>query len=170
MDIHQLDPYDLRRHIGYVSQDAVLFSGSLRDNLTLAVPHCTDMALQNAIEIAGLQAFIQQHPQGLDMQISEYGRNLSGGQRQAIALARALLHDPCLVLLDEPTSHMDQASEQHVLRQLDQWLAGRTLLVVTHKMPLLNLVERILVLDQGKLVADGPKQQVLQALGAGNPG
>lgn len=170
VDIHQLDPYDLRRHIGYVSQDAVLFSGSLRDNLTLAVPHCTDMALQNAIEIAGLQAFIQQHPQGLDMQISEYGRNLSGGQRQAIALARALLHDPCLVLLDEPTSHMDQASEQHVLRQLDQWLAGRTLLVVTHKMPLLNLVERILVLDQGKLVADGPKQQVLQALGAGNPG
>ena len=167
VDIRQIDPGDLRRNIGYVSQDGQLLFGSVRENLAMGVPHADDAAIVRAAEISGVADFVNRHPQGFDMPVGEHGCFLSGGQRQAVALARTLVLNPPLFLLDEPTGAMDNRSEERVKQRLSEVIQDKTLVLITHRAPLLDLVERVIVLDQGKVVADGPKTQVLDALRAG---
>ena len=170
IDLRQLDPSEFRSRVGYVPQDVTLFYGSLRDNLTLSNTDVSDAALVRAAEIANLGEFINRHPQGFDMLVGERGDNLSGGQRKSVALARAVIHDPPILLMDEPTGSMDHSTELAVKRQLSEYIKGRTLLVVTHRNTLLEMVDRILVIDNGKLVADGARDTVVQALQQGKIG
>lgn len=170
IDIRQLDPAELRRNIGYVSQDVNLFYGSLRDNITLGVPEASDEQLLEAVRLAGLGEFINTHPAGLAMPVGERGELLSGGQRQSVTLARALLRDPSILLFDEPTGAMDHSSEEDFKRAMKGYASNRTLVVITHRTSLLELVERIIVIDAGKIVADGPKEQVVEALRQGRVG
>lgn len=164
VDSRQIDPIDLRRSMGYVSQDPVLFYGSLKQNLMQGAPFATDEQMLDAAKIAGVDNFAARHPEGYDMLISERGESLSGGQRQSIAVARALLNNPAVLILDEPSSNMDNQSEVALRRQLEPICATRTVLLITHRMPLLKLVDRLLVIGNGKIVADGPKEQVITAL------
>ncbi|MFV8818046.1 type I secretion system permease/ATPase [Haliea sp. E17] len=170
IDLRQLDPSELRSRVGYVPQDVTLFFGSLRENLTLANPHVSDSALVRAVEIANLSEYVNRHPQGFDMQIGERGESLSGGQRKSVALARAIVHEPPILLMDEPTGSMDHSTEVAVKQHLKGFVEGRTWLVVTHRNALLELVDRIIVVDNGKLVADGPRDSVIQALQQGRIG
>ena len=170
VDIRQLDPADLRRNIGYVAQDVTLFYGSLRDNIAIGAPYADDAAVVAAAEAAGLAEFVNRHPDGFDMMIGERGDSLSGGQRQGIAIARALLMDPPILLLDEPTSAMDYSSEQQFKQRLQQLAAHKTVLIVTHRNSLLDLATRVIVVDDGRVVADGPREQVIQALQGGRVG
>ncbi len=170
IDLRQLDPSELRSRVGYVPQDVTLFYGSLRENLTLANPQASDAALVRAVEIANLAEFVNRHPQGFDMQIGERGDSLSGGQRKSVALARAMVHEPPILLMDEPTGSMDHSTEVAVKQQLKGVVEGRTWMVVTHRNALLELVDRIIVVDNGKLVADGPRDSVVQALQQGRIG
>ena len=167
IDIRQLDPAELRRSIGYVSQDVTLFYGSLRDNIVLGSPLSDDEAILNAITISGMEDLINAHPDGVDMQVGERGAQLSGGQRQSVGIARAVVHEPGILLLDEPTSAMDRATENLIKQNLRQFLQGRTALLITHRISLLDFVDRVIVMDRGKIVADGPKDQVLQAMRGG---
>jgi len=167
IDLNQIDPTDLRRSVGYVPQDVMLFAGTVRDNITIGLPHATDAQILTAARLAGVEGFVNQHPLGFDMPVGERGSRLSGGQRQAVALARALLHDPTILVLDEPSNSMDNASEDVMRRQLKGYLKNRTLLMVTHKMSLLDLVDRLIVVDGGRILADGPKDSVLEALKQG---
>ena len=167
LDIEQLDIAEVRRQIGHVPQDIQLFSGTLRDNLVLGARQASDERIREVAELAGVQAFAQLHPQGYGLPVGERGQRLSGGQRQQVALARALLLDPPLLVLDEPTSAMDAASEERLIQRLLPVLQGKTLVLVTHRTSLLALVERVLVLDRGRLVADGPRDAVLAALREG---
>jgi len=166
-DIRQIDPADLRRNIGCVQQDIFLFHGTVRENISLGAPHADDQAVLRAAELAGVEDFVSRHPLGYDMNVGERGELLSGGQRQAVAVARALLQDPPLLVLDEPTSAMDNGAENRLKARLASALEGRTLILVTHRASMLNLVDRLIVLDGGRLVADGPREQVLKALAAG---
>jgi ATP-binding cassette subfamily C protein LapB len=166
-DLRQIDPADLRRNIGALLQDVVLFHGTVRDNIALGAAHADDRALLAAARIAGVEDFIAQHPLGFDLPVGERGEALSGGQRQAVALARALVQDPPILVLDEPTSAMDQSSEHRFKQRLAASLAGRTLLIVTHRASLLSLVDRVIVLEGGRIAADGPREEVVRALAAG---
>ncbi len=172
VDIRQFDPVQLRRHIGYVPQDVSLFFGSLRDNIIAGggSDGVDDEALLRAIKLSGLDGLVNAHPQGVDLPVGERGQMLSGGQRQAVAIARALVHDPRILLLDEPTSAMDHASEEAFKAHLKAYGQGKTLIVVTHRTSLLTLVDRILVIDAGKVVADGPRDKVVEALRKGQIG
>ncbi len=170
IDQRQLDPAELRRQIGYVQQDVMLFYGTLRENITLATPLADDADVIRAARIAGLLDLVNQHPQGFDMLVGERGESLSGGQRQGVAIARALLNDPPMLLLDEPTSAMDHTSEESVKRSLAEFARGKTLLLVSHRSSLLDLVDRLIVIDVGRVVADGPKEQVVTALRQGQIG
>lgn len=163
-DIRQIDPADLRRNIGCVLQDAHIFFGSVKDNITLGAPYVDEESVIRAAAIGGVDQFVKTHPHGFDMQVGEGGRHLSGGQRQAIAIARALLMNPPILLLDEPTSHMDNSTENAFKSRLAEILPGKTLLLVTHRNSMLSLVDRLIVIDGGKIVADGPKSVVLDAL------
>ncbi len=169
-DMRQLDPAELRREMGYVQQDVTLFYATLRENIALGAPAASDTEILAAARAAGIDAWIGQHPEGLDQRIGERGESLSGGQRQGVAIARALLHDPAILLLDEPTGSMDHASEEAIKQELRRIMAGKTLLLVTHRTSLLDLADRIIVIDQGRVVADGPKQQVIEALRQGRVG
>jgi ATP-binding cassette subfamily C protein LapB len=162
----QIDMADLRRNIGFLSQNARLFYGTLRENLTLGAPHASDDAIFEALEVSGASNFVKHLPKGLDHPIMEGGSGLSGGQRQSILLARMLLRSPNIVLLDEPTASLDDHTEHEFIQRLNQWLGHRTLVVATHRVPVLELVERVLVLKDGQLVMDAPKAQ---ALGAARP-
>jgi ATP-binding cassette subfamily C protein LapB len=166
-DLRQLDPADLRRNIGCVLQDVFLFHGTVRDNITLGAPFADDQAVLRAAQVAGVEDFVARHPLGFDLNVGERGESLSGGQRQAVAVARALLLDPPILVLDEPTSAMDNGAENRFKQRLGEILAGKTLVLVTHRASLLSLVERLIVLDAGRVVADGPKDEVLKALAAG---
>jgi len=166
-DIRQIDPADLRRNVGYVSQDNYLFFGSVRDNIAFGAPHVDDATVLRAAYVSGVGDFLRTHPHGFDMQVGERGMALSGGQRQAIVIARAMLLDPPIILMDEPTSNMDNSTEALFKRRLEQILPGKTLLLVTHRSSLLSLVDRLIILDNGKVVADGPKEDVLSALKQG---
>jgi ATP-binding cassette subfamily C protein LapB len=170
IDLRQLDPAELRRHIGYVSQDVTLFYGSLRDNLTFGAPATSDAEVVKAAELGGILDFVNAHPQGFDMLVGERGESLSGGQRQGVALARAMVGDPPILLLDEPTASMDHTSEDDIKRRLGAHARGKTMIVVTHRTSLLDLVDRIIVVDGGQIVADGPRQQVVEALRQGRVG
>ncbi len=167
VDVKQIDPVDLRRNVGYVPQDVMLFAGTLRENIVKGSPHVADAVLLKAAHLSGVSDFADSHPQGYDMQVGERGARLSGGQRQAVAIARALIHEPNILVLDEPTASMDNTSEEQVKKSLLSLPAETTMLVVTHKMSLLPLVDRIIVMDQGRVVADGPKESVLEALKSG---
>ncbi|UYF98683.1 type I secretion system permease/ATPase [Halomonas sp. GD1P12] len=158
--ISQLEPADKRRAIGYLPQDIALFYGTLRENLLLDGQAHTDETLMEALASVGLGSFVGRHPHGLDMPL-QGSRALSGGQRQAVGLARLLLQDPRIVLLDEPTAAFDQSSERHVIQTLNAWLEKRTLILATHKSALLTLTERALVLREGRLVMDGPVESVV---------
>lgn len=167
VDIRQLDPQQLRRNVGYVAQDSTLFFGSLKENILLATPHLDDADLLAAAQVAGLADMVNAHPRGFDMVVGERGESLSGGQRQGVAIARAVVHNPPILLLDEPTGSMDHSSEDTIKRNLQQFGAGKTMVIVTHRTTLLDLVDRIIVVDNGKIVADGPKDRVIEALRQG---
>jgi len=167
VDIRQIDPADLRRSIGYVGQDPMLFFGTLKSNIAMGAPYADDAAILAAAEVAGVTAFANRHPQGFDMPIGERGDSLSGGQRQAVAIARAFLNDPPILLLDEPSSNMDNASEGQLKNRLARAAGGKTMLLVTHRTALLELVDRLIVIDNGRVAADGPTQKVLDALQRG---
>jgi ATP-binding cassette subfamily C protein LapB len=166
-DIAQLDPGEMRAQLGYVPQEVLLFSGTMRENITLGRPQATDAEVLEAARLAGVDEFVRRHPLGYDLRIGESGTGLSGGQRQAVATARALLGAPRVLLLDEPTSSMDNSSEQAYLGALRSILEGRTLLLVTHKPSMLALVDRLIVIEGRRVVADGPKDKVLAALERG---
>lgn len=167
VDIRQLDPTQLRRNVGYVPQDATLFFGSLKENILLAMPYLDDADLLAAAQVAGLTDMVNTHPRGFDLMVGERGESLSGGQRQGVAIARAVVHNPPILLLDEPTGAMDHSSEETIKRNLLQFAAGKTVVIVTHRTALLDLVDRIIVVDNGKIVADGPKERVVEALRQG---
>ena len=168
VDIKQLDPADLRRHIGYAEQSPSLFHGTLRENITLGEPQVDDNAVVAAALMAGLREMVDGHPHGLQLPVGERGQGLSGGQKQAIANARVFLCSSPVVVLDEPTSSMDHGAEQHFLASMQKLTTDRTLILVTHKPTMLALVSRIIVIDGGKIVADGPRDDVLQRLSGGN--
>lgn len=170
IDARQLDPAELRRHIGYVPQDAGLFYGTLRENIALGKPFAEDAQIVAAAELAGIAEFVNSHPRGFDMLVGERGESLSGGQRQAVALARAVMGDPPILLLDEPTGSMDFSTEEGIKQRLARYAAGKTLILVTHRTSLLDIVDRIIVVDGGKIMADGPKAQVIEALSQGRVG
>lgn len=167
VDLQQLDPAEIRIHIGYVAQEPLLFSGSVRDNIAVGWPEASDEAVLRAAQASGADDFLRLHPEGYRRQLGERGLGLSAGQRQAVAIAQALVRTPKIVLLDEPTSAMDQGSEARFIQGLQRSLEGSTLLVVTHKPSLLALVDRIVVMEAGRVVADGPKDQILAQLFGG---
>ena len=168
-DIMQLDPTDLRRNINYVPQDIILFDGSIRDNIVIGEPTSDAAAVLRAAQLSGLDDFVSKHPQGYDLPVGERGTNLSGGQRQSIAIARAFIGDANMLILDEPTNSMDSAAEAVFRERIMPYLSNRTLLLVTHKTTMLTLVDRVIVLNEGQVVADGPKTDVLRALSSGPP-
>ena len=170
IDLRQLDPADLRRNVGYVGQEAMLFYGSLRENITIGAPYADDSAVVHAADVAGLTQFVNRHPKGFDMTIGERGESLSGGQRQEVAIARAVLMDPPVLLFDEPTSAMDFSTESAFKERLRRYAAHKTLIIVTHRTSLIDLATRIIVVDDGRIVADGPRDKVIEALQAGQIG
>ncbi|ARP39704.1 type I secretion system permease/ATPase [Vibrio syngnathi] len=166
-DMEQLHHVDVRRNIGCVPQDSNLFYGTVRDNITLGRPLVDDRDVMDAANRAGVTAFTQQDPAGLERQVGEGGGLLSGGQRQSIAIARAFLGRPPVLLMDEPTSAMDNRSEMHIKHQLSQLLPSETLILITHKTSMLDIVDRVIVMEKGSIIADGPKSQVLSDLKQG---
>lgn len=168
VDLRQIDPHFLRNQVVLLEQNPRLFLGTLRENLDLARMDgfSTDQDLLNALARFGLIDLIRQHPRGLDMPLGEDGLGLSGGQKQMVALARMTLKDPRVVLLDEPTTGLDQTSEVYALRALAHWCRSRTLVVVTHRSQVLQLVDRVVVVEEGKVVLDGPRDAVLKHLSA----
>ncbi len=167
IDARQLDVNDVRHNIGYAPQDIHLFSGTLRDNLLSGASYVDEETMLRAATLAGVHEFARRHPSGYNMQVGERGMNLSGGQRQAVALARALLLEPPVLLMDEPTSSMDNTSEDLIKKSLAPMVSNKTLLLVTHRASLLTLVDRLIILDNGKIIADGPKESVMNALKKG---
>jgi ATP-binding cassette subfamily C protein LapB len=163
-DIRQIDPVDLRRHMGAALQESVLLTGSVRENIGLGREEVDDEELLRASELSGTHGFIGQIANGYDLRLADRGEGLSGGQRQSIALARALAGRPRIVIFDEPTSAMDTQSEQQLLQRLQGELKDRTLMLITHRPPLLALVSRILLVERGRVVADGPRDEILKKL------
>ncbi|MCL9777309.1 type I secretion system permease/ATPase [Vibrio methylphosphonaticus] len=166
-DIAQLHHVDVRRNIGCVPQDCNLFFGSIRDNITLGRPLVDDRDVMDAANRAGVTVFTQQDPAGLERQVGEGGLLLSGGQRQAVAISRAFLARPPILIMDEPTSAMDNRSELHIKTQLKQLKPTETLVLITHKTSMLDVVDRVIVMEKGAIIADGPKAQVLNDLRQG---
>jgi ATP-binding cassette subfamily C protein LapB len=170
IDARQIDPAELRRCVGYVQQDTQLFYGSLRDNLTISAQHVDDAAVLEASAIGGIDEFVNAHPKGFDMSIGERGETLSGGQRQGVGIARAFITKPSIILLDEPTSAMDHTGEEAIKRRLLDATKNKTLILISHRSSLYELVNRIIVIDSGRIVADGPKDLVTDALRNGKIG
>ena len=164
LDVNQIDPADWRKAVGYVGQEARLFYGSLRENVMLGRPEATAEEFLRVLRLTGLDQVAARHPQGINLPIGEMGEGLSGGQRQLVSLARSLLARPALLLLDEPTSAMDTQTEALFLQHLQRATEGQTLVVVTHRPSVLPLVDRILVIDDGKIIADGPKEKILDTM------
>ncbi|MCL6268390.1 type I secretion system permease/ATPase [Sansalvadorimonas sp. 2012CJ34-2] len=167
VDLRQVNPSDLRHNIGCALQDTCLMYGTLKENISLGASYMDDSAILKAAEISGVKEFADRHPEGLDMQVGERGGNLSGGQRQSVAMARAMLMDAPIVVLDEPCSSMDNTTETRLRQNLQGYCQNKTLILVTHKASMLDLVDRLIVMDQGRIVADGPKDQVFAALREG---
>ncbi|WEJ73197.1 type I secretion system permease/ATPase [Pseudomonas sp. PSE14] len=168
IDAEQIDPADWNSTVGFVGQDARLFFGSLRDNLLIGNPSASSEEILHVVRLTGLDAVVASHPLGFDRPVGEMGQALSGGQRQLVALARALLLRPQVLLLDEPTSGMDMQTERLFLQRLEAATQGCTVVVVTHRFSVLGQVDRLIVMNAGQIVADGPKDEVLRALQANN--
>jgi ATP-binding cassette subfamily C protein LapB len=166
-DLRQIDPASLRQRIGCLLQDVYLFYGTVRENILAGAPHADDAALLSASYVAGVDEFCNRHPLGFDTPVGERSELLSGGQRQAVALARALVGNPPILILDEPTSAMDNSSETLFKTRLTEVLPGKTLVLITHRSSLLSLVDRLVVIDNGRVVADGPRETVIAALAQG---
>uniref|UniRef100_UPI0035614707 ATP-binding cassette domain-containing protein n=1 Tax=Litorivivens sp. TaxID=2020868 RepID=UPI0035614707 len=160
----QIDPADLRRHIAFLTQEPQLMRGSIRDNLCYRNPQVADEQMLKVAAIAGVDQFVGKLPGGYDTQVGEQGLWVSGGQRQAIALGRAILLDEPIIVLDEPTSHMDNSTEQYVKRQLHGYTRDKTLIVITHKTSMLDLVDRLIVVEDGQILLDGPKAETIAAI------
>ncbi len=163
-DIRQLDPAAFRTQIGVAMQDSVLMTGSVRENIVLGRPGLDDAEMLRASELSGTHQFMGQIANGYDLKLADRGEGLSGGQRQSIALARALAGKPPMLVFDEPSASMDAQTEQGLIERLQNEVQGRTMVLVTHRPPLLQLVQRIIVMDRGKIALDGPRDQVMQQL------
>ena len=163
-NIQQIRPDDIRRQFGVVMQNTYLFSGSIRDNIAFGLDEVSTEQIDEAANIAGVTEFTKKMNNGLDYQLSEGGKDISGGQRQAIALARAIVRKPAIILLDEPTSAMDLTSERQIIRNLKSYFTKQTLVVVTHRMSLLQLVDRVIAIDDGKVTVDGSRDSILNKL------
>ncbi len=164
IDINQLDPVDLRKNVSYVSQDITLFKGTVKENIMYRSSRVGDEQMLRASMIAGADEFIKRHPQGYEMPIGERGMGLSGGQKQSIGIARALLYESPIVLMDEPTNAMDQLSEKRLMANLRTYIEDKTAIFITQKHTILDLVDRIIVMHEGKVYLDGPKKEVLAKL------
>jgi ATP-binding cassette, subfamily C, bacterial LapB len=167
LDLAQIEPNAVRRSVAFVGQEARLFHGTLRQNLLVGNPTASDEWMLRVAESVGVADVARAHPRGYDMVINERGEGLSGGQRQAVAIARALITKPAVLLFDEPTSAMDQVSEQRALNAILELAANRTVVMVTHKMSIVGFAQRLIVMDAGLVLADGPRQAVLDALNSG---
>jgi len=164
IDIKQIDPADLRANIAYVDQHVKLFRGTMKENLKFGQPYLDDERMLEAAKRAGVHEFVQKHPKGYEMAIGEQGAGLSGGQKQSVAIARALLRDAPIVLMDEPTNAMDQVTESRLLRNFREIFRDKTVLMSTQKLGLLEVVDRVIVMHEGRVHMDGPKEEVLKAL------
>jgi ATP-binding cassette subfamily C protein LapB len=167
IDLRQLDPADVRRNVASVSQDVTLFYGSLRENITFGLPFADDSAVVAAAEVAGLAEYVNRHPKGFDMAVGERGEYLSGGQRQSVGIARAVLHNSPILLLDEPTSAMDFSTEGQITAKVNAFAQNKTVVLVTHRTSMLAMVSRVIVVDGGRVVADGPRERIMEALTSG---
>ena len=167
IDINQIDPADLRKNMSYVSQDIMLFRGTVKDNITFRATHASDGAMIRAAQVSGVSEFIKKHPKGYEMPVGERGLGLSGGQRQSIGIARAFLLNAPIMLMDEPSNAMDQITEARLLSNIQEALKTTTSLLVTQKMPLLKIVDRVIVMNDGKIVIDAPKEEAILKLQGG---
>jgi ATP-binding cassette subfamily C protein LapB len=165
-DVRQIDPGDLRRSVGAVQQSPQLFYGSVRENITMGHETASDRAVLRAAELAGVLEYLKDSQAGLDTPVGERGEALSGGQRQSVAIARALLYDPPVLILDEPTASLDPASELRLLKRLGVLCQNKTTILITHKGSMLGLVNKILLLDRGRVVDFGPKDEIIKKLQA----
>lgn len=166
IDIKQLDPSELRKNVAYVSQDVLLFDGTVKENIVYRTPNIDDDKILEAANISGVLDFVNKHPKGFDMPVGERGAFLSGGQKQAIAIARSILLPYPIVLFDEPTSSMDTSSENRFINNIRQYQNNKTVILVTHKTSLLKLVDRIIVVEDGKVILDGKKDLIINKLNA----
>jgi ATP-binding cassette subfamily C protein LapB len=162
VDVRQIDPADLRRALGVVLQDVWLIGGTIKQNIALGGDYPNDAEILHAAQIAGVDDFVKQHPEGYGLRLGERGEGLSGGQRQAVAIARALLRKPQILLFDEATSAMDQGAETALLQKIGSEIGQRTFVTITHKASLLQIVNKIIVIEQGKVAAQGTPEQLLR--------
>lgn len=167
IDLKQIDPADLRKHMGYVSQDIMLFRGTVKENIMYRATHVSDAAMIRAANVSGSSEFIRKHPKGYEMPVGERGLGLSGGQRQSIGIARAFLLNAPIMLMDEPSNSMDQITEANLLKSLSINLKGTTAVLVTQKMTLLKIVDRVIVINDAKVFIDAPKEEALKQLQGG---
>lgn len=166
-DYRQIDPADLRKNIGFISQEATLFQGSIRDNITIGYPQATEEDILSAAKAAGVHDFVSRHPLGYDAPVGEGGYALSGGQKQAVVLARAMISKPSILICDEPTSAMDTQTENAFCHYVHEQTKNKTLILITHKHAMLSMVDRLILIHQGKIVMDGRRDDVIAALQSG---
>jgi len=166
-EIRQIDPVDLRHSIGYVPQEPFLFMGTIRDNITIGDSYATDEEILEASKIAGVHEILGKHEAGYDLIVGERGEGLSGGERQSVTLARAILSKPKILILDEPTNSIDELSEQKFKQNLKKIIKDKTVIVITHKPSILSLIDRLIILEEGKIIADGPKNEVISKMNGG---
>ena len=164
IDINQIDPADLRHGIAYLSQEIELMRGTIRDNIVLKEPQADDDTVLEAARVAGVDLFVNALPRGFDSPLGEHGQGLSGGQRQCLALARTVLLGEPIIILDEPTNSMDNTTESVIRERLYEYTRDKTLVLITHKAPMLELVERLVVMEEGRVILDGPKEEVIAKL------
>ena len=164
--LHHIDPNDLRRDVSFLSQSSRLFHGTIRENLTLGAPDVSNEEILSMLAMTGAIQFVRRLRSGLEHVILEGGNGLSGGQIQSLLLARLLLRHPTVALLDEPTAAMDEVSERHFIDGLKTWAQGRTLVIATHRMRVLELVDRVIVIDNGAILLDQPKDAALRTMQA----
>jgi ATP-binding cassette, subfamily C, bacterial LapB len=167
VEMQQIEPAEVRSCMGYVGQDPQLFMGTLRENMVLSETWISDAKIIEVLKAMNLYELVASHPRGLDMPITEAGGGLSGGQRQLLSIARMMLRDPQLVFMDEPTANMDGNTEAHVIRVLNDWLKGRTLMMSTHRPQLLEWADTVAVIEAGQCVLSGPKQEMIDKLSRG---
>ncbi|WP_056036325.1 ATP-binding cassette domain-containing protein [Loktanella sp. 3ANDIMAR09] len=163
-EMKTVSPSDVRRAVGYQSQDSMLLRGTIRDNLAIARPSASDSEMIEACKVAGVLDLIKSNPQGLDLMINEAGQGLSGGQKQSLILARTILRQPKVVLMDEPTASMDDQTEAKFIASLSEWGAGKTIVIATHRLRPLSICDRLIVINEGRIVNDGPKDDVIAKL------